>query len=275
MRKLSAFFAILLSVQAFGATTTPNMSLLAPQVGDTDYPTSITTSFTLMDSHDHSAGKGVQVGTSGLATGSVTAVKLGTNSVTDTKLSSDASIDGNRAVGTNHIKDGAVTTAKLPDGAVTLTKLAARPTGTTVSAGGVAVSTSCGTFSTTSTSAVDVTNLSVTITTTGRPVRIALQPDGSGLASVGTGGHSAPGNGQLGHIYIVRASTTIASNTIRSDTDPSSNNNFLDLSLPPGVISSLDLVAAGTYTYKIQADIAAGYGGSLTLLNSVLVIYEI
>ena len=42
---------------------------------------------------------------------------------------------------------------------------------------GVQISSSSSTFSTTSLSPTDVTNLSVTITTTGRPVLLMLQPD--------------------------------------------------------------------------------------------------
>lgn len=48
---------------------------------------------------------------------------------------------------------------------------------------GQQISSSSGAFSTTSASYVQVTNLSVTVTVTGRPVMVAIQPDGSGNGS--------------------------------------------------------------------------------------------
>lgn len=59
-----------------------------------------------------------------------------------------------------------IQTANIANGAVTRPKLAAV---------GQQISASCGTFSTSSTSLVDVTNLTNTITTSGRPVMIFLQ----------------------------------------------------------------------------------------------------
>lgn len=51
------------------STTSPNMSLILPTVGDTngpDYALQQNQSFTLVDQHDHSSGKGVQITPAGI-----------------------------------------------------------------------------------------------------------------------------------------------------------------------------------------------------------------
>jgi hypothetical protein len=67
-------------------------------------------------------------------------------------------------VQTNHIQNGAVTKPKL-------------------ASLGQQISSSSGSFTTTSTSYVTVTNLTVTIVTTGRPICVGLMPAGGGAES--------------------------------------------------------------------------------------------
>ena len=128
LKRFSLLLLIASSAQA--ATTSPNMSLLIPAVGDTDYPTSITNSFTLMDAHDHSTGKGVLINAAGLASNAVTTAKI---------------LDSN--VTTNKIADLNVTTGKIADSAVTLAKLdtaalyAIMPAGAIMAYGGTSAPT--------------------------------------------------------------------------------------------------------------------------------------
>lgn len=58
------------------STSTPLMGLTTPSANDTDYPTSVSDSFTVIDSHDHSTGKGTQIVTAGIANNAVTKAKL-------------------------------------------------------------------------------------------------------------------------------------------------------------------------------------------------------
>jgi hypothetical protein len=162
------------------------------------------------------------VGTSQLAALAITTSKIANDAVTADKLADSASTDADRAVTTDHIRDEAITSAKIAPGAITKASLASL---------GQQLSSSSGAFSTSSAgSYVDVTNLSVTITTGGRPIQLALISDGSGnqayLAS--------------GILQFVRGSTGIA------DTFVASAN------IPVSAFSHVDVPSAGTYTYKVQ-----------------------
>lgn len=130
--------------------------------------------------------------------------------------------------------------------------LAARSTGTTVGAGGVAVSTSSGGFTTASASYVDITNLSITITTTGRPVMIMVVSDGSASTSLiqALGGSVA-----LGIFQLLRGATVISNQEVGYNMTGVSSGSFI---VPSATLSLLDVVAAGTYTYKYQVKLVTG-----------------
>lgn len=140
-------------------------------------------------------------------------------------------------------------------------------TGTTVKQGGVAISTSSGTFSTTSSSFVDVTNLSVTISTTGRPVRLDIVP---GTSATNQGAfrvtHTSTGDIE-GVLTMLRGTVTVAITRVGNygTTTPA-------ITVPP-YMGVIDSVSAGTYTYKLQAKRSAGT--SVFVTNCHLVAYEL
>jgi hypothetical protein len=109
--------------------------------------------------------------------------------------------------------------------------------GTTVGIGGIAISASCGSFSTNSATFSLVTNFSLTITTAGLPVKIYLISDGVGANC----GISSDLNA-AGTFRLLRNGTVIYS-TGTGLTQP----NF-----PASAISHLDVVAAGVYTYTAE-----------------------
>lgn len=131
------------------------------------------------------------------------------------------------------------------------------------------VSASSGAFSTNSTILVDVTNLSVSITTTGRPVILKL---------VGTADNSS----SWLRVSSTAASPGFAVMLVRDSTDLNilyPEATFADggtnaIQLPPSCIEYFDVPAAGTYTYKIQAGCIAGSTGC-QINNVRLVAYEI
>lgn len=179
--------------------------------------------------------------TAKLADGAVTTVKIADSNVTTSKIA-----DSN--VTTAKIADSNITTAKIADGAVTRPKLAAL---------GQQLSSSCGLYTTTSTSWADVTNLSVTITTTGRPVMLKLVADGSGNTSYVYFGNLNNGiAAALGHIGFYRSTTNLADLTTGYTVNVSSASR--ELYANPAGYSHVDVVSAGTYTYKVSALCATG-----------------
>lgn len=126
---------------------------------------------------------------------------------------------------------------------------------------GQQISSSCSTFSTSSSSFVNVTNLSVTITTSGRPVMILVQPDGSG-----SGGElQVPANNDMA-VQILRGVSSVYFTIFGSGTGP----NF---SIPVSSVLFLDTPSAGTYTYQVQ--MKSPSGGTVICDNAVLVAYEL
>lgn len=133
---------------------------------------------------------------------------------------------------------------------------------------GQQISSSCGAFNTSSLSLVDVTNLTITITTSGRPVYLCLIPDGISTANIQVSTVATSGNNGA-TIAILRAGSIIS--TASMNQTPA---NSSALTLPPGVISFLDPVGAGTYTYKIQT-LTFGSSTSVAFANIKLAAYEL
>lgn len=244
----SVFLTLLYASQVLGYTTSSNMSLLTPSVGDTDYPTSISTSFTLIDAHDHTSGKGVVVGTGGIGSGNAG------NGLTGGSGSALAvSVDGS----TIEINSDSL---RVKDGGITKAKLASL---------GQQTSSSSGSYSLTGTTQTAVTNLSVSITTNGRPVFVGLIPDGSDIASIQAYEST---DSPLSFVIIKRGSTEIAKSSIRMAADRTGGSSRIGV--PVGTIYTVDAPAAGTYTYTIEV---AGNGSNDTIEvnNAKLIAYEL
>lgn len=87
------------------AITTPNMGLKRwDQPNDIFSYTELSDNFNLLDLHDHTSTKGVQIPTNGLANSAVTTTKLANDSVTDAKVVA-ATLTGARLANTT-IGDG-------------------------------------------------------------------------------------------------------------------------------------------------------------------------
>jgi hypothetical protein len=122
--------------------------------------------------------------------------------------------------------------------------------------GSPVVSSSSGNFTTTSTSPtyVDVTNLSATITTRGRPVMLLVQPAGATGSTMANTTTTATLD-----IVIVRGATNIARWFLGAPYATAPQLQFLDV------------VAAGTYTYKVQAAVISGGTGYVTQYKLVAI----
>lgn len=197
------------------------------------------------------------VGTTQIVDSNITTAKIADSNVTTAKIADDS-------VTTAKILDSNVTTAKIADNAVTKDKLKAitvTTDGSDPGEGGVSKSTGYtgSSFSTTSTSFVDVTNHSLTITTTGRPVAIFLESNSTDVNTASTGISA----NQV-WLKFVRDSTDIAVYYYSGDA-----SNVIVWSFPTMFI---DTPSAGTYTYKLQIKTTAT-GASLR--RSRLVAYEL
>jgi hypothetical protein len=159
-----------------------------------------------------------------------------------------------------------IQTTNLADGAVTLAKLAPRPVGTNVPLGGLAISLSSGNFSAPSLN-VDVSNLSVTLQTSGRPVFLGLIPDGN--------------TNNLSFLESYRAAydTDSSFGFTRDSVVISAAELFYyaavptacDIEIPPGSISFIDVPSAGTHTYTLRV---LSFDTSCSVKYVKLVAYE-
>lgn len=143
---------------------------------------------------------------------------------------------------------------------------------------GIALSDSSGTFASSSTSLTDITNLTVTIVTSGRPVQISLQPDGSGSqAGIGFTLGSAADGGCV-DFNLVRTAGTVSTNVgvyrLASRWNGSTADGALETILPPFVDTGI-AGSAGTYTYKLQSQVQGiVFGGSLSGTTGIAQVYR-
>ena len=151
---------------------------------------------------------------------------------------------------TANIAAGAVTTATIAANAVTRPKLVA--VGQQVSAGNANQLTS-------GTSFTDINGMSITITTTGRPVMLIVQPNGTTTAA----SVEIQSSGANATFQILRGASLVGTFF---------NNNAGTETLP--AIMMLDTPAAGTYTYKLQGKTSNG-SVAIGLNACVLMAYEL
>lgn len=137
---------------------------------------------------------------------------------------------------------------------------------------GIVISSASGSYSNAGGSYADVTNLTCTITTTGRPVRIELLPDPvqSAASAAGyVGVTKTSGTSGTAKFQILRGSTPIGTHTMFVSGASGNLGNFV----PVSSISATDFVAAGTYTYKLQADSA--FATTAQVKDAILAVREL
>jgi hypothetical protein len=119
-----------------------------------------------------------------------------------------------------------------------------------------------------------VTNFSVSITTSGRPVEIRVVPDGSTTpANASRFGNQNTGASDMEfNVIFKRNGTTFAVQAFRIAADNAAGD--VASYVGPGAIFALDEPPAGTYTYSIELDaITATTGGRI--LRSCMYVKEI
>lgn len=200
------------------------------------------------------------VNTAKLSDASVTTAKIVDANVTTAKL-----VDN--AVTTVKITDANVTTAKIADSAITTAKINAKAITQAKRADlGQVAAASSGTFTSSSTTGATVTNQNITITSTGRPVQLLFQSDGSG---------------QYSYVGVTHGSGT-AQGTIkftRDDVGEIARMQFggtsNDLQVSPSAFSFIDYTAAaGAHSYTVIAFVGDSTD-SIQVHYSLLVAYEL
>ncbi len=154
---------------------------------------------------------------------------------------------------------GGVGTTQLGTSSVTRPKMAPI---------GEQISSSSGSYANSTTSYMDVTNLTGVITTNGRLVFIGLMPDGSGVGNFGvfpTTTSSTVG----GFLRILRDATTVYETFLETRVDSVTGTQLF---IPPGSVWTYDLPPAGNYAYKVQ--VKAFAGSTVSLSASKLIVFE-
>ena len=145
-----------------------------------------------------------------------------------------------------------------------------RATGTTVGTGGVAISISSGDFTTSATTPTSI-GIPITLTTSGRPVQLMLQPDGNALPSFIAVGASA-GNVDGNLFYIYRNGVEVSRHILSIDANAST---ILRSRVPPGAISFVDTPSAGIQSYQVYASAGTDSGSFTQMSYCTIVAYEL
>lgn len=122
-----------------------------------------------------------------------------------------------------------------------------RTTGSTVSHLGVGVSA---VFSYGNTTTAYTDAISVDITTNGRPVEIALSPGGASATAYIQVFNNASTASTAGTFRLLRGTSTVGTQQLAMD--PQGGVSSKTLSLPTGSLYFIDVISAGSYTYKLQ-----------------------
>jgi hypothetical protein len=171
------------------------------------------------------------------------------------------------AVTTAKIADGNITTVKILDGNVTQAKRASL---------GLQESTAIAAWSTASTSYVNVTNLTITITTTGRPLFIALMPSDT-TTGFNTGHVYAQAAASAGwDCFIQFYNSTSLAAVYTSEVGVASISGTNQIVRVPSssfwcIVPSL---AAGTYTF-VTRNAVTGTSASCFINYTKMIAYEL
>lgn len=159
------------------------------------------------------------------------------------------------------------------DGVWPVAQMQLRPGGTSVGIGGYAISSSSGAFTTTSTSLVDVTNLSVTIVTTGRPVKLeVVGSTGITNAYCYVDNTASSHTQQQGFFAFNKDGSDVGGVAIGGGVASTNSTTFTMGNCPSYRDQS---PTPGSHTYKFRAQCSSGVCSNVSVNSMVLVAYEL
>jgi hypothetical protein len=183
--------------------------------------------------------------------------------ITTTQIASATILGSNIAAST-------ITDTNIASATITVDKLAAMTVGQSVGVNGFARSPSCGTYNQSTSGPSDVTNLNITITTSGRPLWLGIVMDSSGNSGIDFT-VTTTGSGS-GTIYFVE--TSPSSTTVGAYSYVAQPTAIATATYPGCPLFTILPLAAGTYSFKVQASISAIVSNML-IQNMQLIAYEL
>lgn len=230
-----------------------------------------------------------------LANTTVTAAKIANGTITTTQISNSAGITGTQIAGTTiaaanivantitssqianntisatQIANNTITSTQIANSTITTTQIAsATIAGSNIAAAtvtrqnqvavGEQIGSSSGIYSTNSASYVAISNLSLSLAVTGRPVILMLQGSATDVD-----GNICGDAGTYARAVFLRGATAIAHFSIGSSDGPITGF---------GMQYCMDQPTAGTYTYSVQTKVISG-AGSVNFNNVRLVAFEL
>lgn len=186
-------------------------------------------------------------------------------------MSAPYSVDNSTIVISSNViqvPTGGITDTQIATQTITQDKKALMTASSTVGVGGFAISPSSGNATTTSASFLPIPNLSVTITTSGRPIYIGLQADGNmSNASYFSVPYTDSGGANFG---LVQSGLGLISFVVIGG---GAESGFYT-SFPPGCLWTILNTVAGTYTFQAYWQ-APTNALPISAAYMVLVAYEI
>ena len=187
-----------------------------------------------------------------IAPNSISGTQITSNSITAAQIQSETITSNQIAPGriaASNLAPGSVGTLQIASNSIAPDRLALRIVGTNVPIGGVAISGSCGEFSSpTPTTPTTISNFSLTITTRGNPIEVYFVSDGTTNSSVFTtaGCSSAP----LIELRLVREQSLAGDEIFYVNGTVAGGVDRFDA--PPGSFRFLDFPPPGPHAYQVQ-----------------------
>lgn len=183
-----------------------------------------------------------------------------------------AGYDWSALLGTNDPTHASLDGGRISEASVTFDKLAFRPIGTKIGVGGLAASRTVGSYETTSTNIMEVEELAVSLSTSGRPTHLALTAGENSGRSSYLESFIGPNRGPSSSLFLYRDGAVVYEYIMGQFGGTA--GGLEGLVIPSSSFQFFDFSSKGDHTYSIR--MRAGTQGILFRIQNVrLVAYEL